>query len=224
MTAKLERAQAMGKRWADRQRPRARALLAGALMGAMLLAAGCSSPSKANIELRKQKQDLESQIAQLQRQHDEDQTTILELESHVKTDPTLPQNQLDQLYTAAGLKFGSATGGFRPDPNLPADTMLKVDVVPIDVEGDPIKAAGTFHIELFDLALASGNRIGQWDFDLQAAKSRWFGHAFLYTYVFDCPWLTAPTHRDLEVRVTFTDALTHRVIIGKRDLTVQLAK
>ncbi len=221
MTTKPKATGPMGGRRASGQRWAARALL-GTLAGALVMASGCSGPSQANIELRKQNQDLQDKITQLDRQHQADLGTILGLEANTKTELTLPQHQLDELFTAAGLQFGSGTGGSNPDPSKPADTMLKVHVVPTDVDGDPIKAAGTFRIELFDLALQQGNRIGQWDFDLAASKAHWYAHAFLYTYVFDCPWQAQPTHSDLEVRVTFTDALTHRVIVGKRDVKVQL--
>ena len=98
--------------------------------------------------------------------------------------------------------------------------MLKIYVVPIDGTGDEIKAAGSFRVELFDLALGPTNRIGEWDFDLSAAKADWYG-PLLYSYVLDCPWQTVPRHRNLLARVTFTDALTHRIFIVDRQVTVQ---
>ena len=192
-----------------------------AAVAATLLAAGCSSPNKANIELRKQIQDLQAKNDSLQRQHDSDQASIRAMQDRIGTLPTLPQEQLDKIVTVAGLKFGNGTGGYRPDPDKSGDTMLKVYVVPIDQEGDPIKAAGTFHIELFDLSLPKDNRIGQWDFDLAAAQAHWYAHAFLYTYVLDCPWQTVPTHDKLTAHVSFTDELTHRVFTVNRDVTVQ---
>src|SRR4051794_823981 len=73
------------------------------------LAIGCSSPDKANIEVRKQKQELATKVEQLQRQHDADVATIRSLESRATTAPTLPNNRLDNLFTAHGLTLGRLT-------------------------------------------------------------------------------------------------------------------
>jgi hypothetical protein len=99
--------------------------------------------------------------------------------------------------------------------------MLKIYVAPIDEQGDKLKAAGSFHIDLFDLSLKSDNRIGAWDFDLAKTRSLWFGRGLLYTYVLDCPWQTAPVNLKLTARITFTDALTHRVFTVDKDVMVQ---
>jgi hypothetical protein len=99
--------------------------------------------------------------------------------------------------------------------------MLKIYVVPIDEQGDALKAAGSFEVELFDLALGANYRIGKWDFDLNAAKADWYGHALLYTYVLSCPWQTVPVHGKLLARVTFTDALTHRVFTVDKEVLVE---
>jgi hypothetical protein len=187
-----------------------------------LLLTGCGSPSSANIELRKQQQQLQSQIAQMQQQHLADEATIRGLQNQATTVPVLPEDQLDQLFTVAGLNFGRLTGGYHPDPNTPGDTMLKVYVVPTDQFGDQLKAAGSFEVKLFDLALKTDNLLGTWNFDLPAAKAHWYSGGLLYTYVLDCPWQTAPTHTKLSARITFRDALTHRLFVVDRDVTIEL--
>jgi hypothetical protein len=193
-----------------------------AIAGNLALVSGCASPSKANIELRKKNQQLEASISDLNRRHDADEATIRGLQSKATTVPVLPQDQLDQLFTVAGLEFGGLTGGYHPDPNQAGDTMLKIYVVPTDEQGDKIKAAGSFHVDLFDLALGSKSHLGTWDFDLQKAPSIWYGKALLYTYVLDCPWQTVPVNSKLTARVTFTDGLTHRVFTVDRDVVVQV--
>jgi hypothetical protein len=203
-------------------RTRIRPAFLAVMLCAALLPMGCGGPSAVNIELRKKNQQLSAQIGDLQLRHDADLATIQGLQSHATTAPTLPQSELDQLFTTAGLHFGRLTGGYHPDPNQRGDTMLKIYVVPIDENGDEIKAAGSFRVELFDPELGATNRIGQWDFDLQAAKDNWYGHALLYTYVLSCPWQTVPTHEKLQARVTFMDALTHREFTVNREVRVQL--
>jgi hypothetical protein len=190
------------------------------LLAVFLAPAACSSrPDQANVLLRKQIQDMQAQIDQLHRQHDLDQASILGLQSSVKTVPTLPPDELDQLFTAAGLQFGRLTGGDRPDSSLTYDTLLKVYVVPIDLSGDALKAAGTFRVELFDLNLPHQQRIGRWDFDPDAARQAWHG-PLLYTYVLACPWQSPPIHARLLARVTYNDLLTHRIFTSDREVTV----
>jgi len=191
------------------------------MAGSVALLAGCYSPSKANIELRKTNQQLQANIDDLNHRHAADEATLRGLQSGASTVPTLPPNQLDELFTVGGLKFGSLTGGYHPDPDQYGDTMLKIYVVPTDEDGDKIKSAGSFHVDLFDLALKSDNRIGSWNFDLQKTRSSWYGGAFLYTYVLDCPWQTPPADPKLMARITFTDALTHRVFSVDKGITVR---
>jgi len=200
-------------------RPSSSALIA-AILGS-LLAGGCfnNTPSQANIELRKQNQQLQDQITGLDRRHDADEATIRGLQAQATTVPVLPQDELDQLFTSSGLKFGSLTGGYHPDPNKYGDTMVKVYVCPIDQDGDKLKAAGTFHVELFDLALPSNNRIGSWDFDLQYTRDHWFN--LLNSYVLDCPFQSRPVHASLMLRVVFTDQLTHRIFTVDKGIGVQ---
>jgi len=193
-------------------------LIAGA--GAAV-ASGCGVGARdANIELRKQNQSLQDQIGQLQRQRDglAAQIASMNSKSH-STTITLPLTRLDQLFTTDGLSFGSLTGGYRPDPNAPADTMVKVYVAPTDEDGEPIKAAGSFTVQLFDLAQAD-TRLGTWNFPIEVARNDWYGRAFLYTYVLDCPWQVKPVHANLLLRVTFTDALTGRQFTQDKQITV----
>jgi hypothetical protein len=188
----------------------------------MLLAPGCGSPDKANIDLRKKNQTLQNTIDGLRRQHDADLATLRGISTNATTVPSLPQDQISQLFTVAGLKFNRLTGGYHDDSAKRGDTMLKVYVFPADEQGDAIKAAGAFRVELFDLAMGNNPRIGLWDFDLQSSRAAWQGGALLYCYVLNCPWQTPPTHTKLLARVTFTDALTHRVITLNQPVTVEL--
>jgi len=186
-----------------------------------LLAMACAGPNQANIELRKENQKLQQQIADLQRQHDADAATIRGLKASATTVPTLPEDQLEQLYTTHGLSFGRITGGYHDPGITTGDTELKVYITPIDDEGNDFKAAGSFTIALFDLSLKDNQRIGTWKFDLNQAKACWLGQAFMYGYVLHCPWQTVPTHANLTLRTTFTDALTQRIFTDDRTVTVQ---
>jgi hypothetical protein len=197
-------------------------LVAAALAAALAAAAaGCSSaPDAANIVLRKQNQQLTDQVAQLQRDNAGLEAQVQAIQSKPgSTIPQLPQSRLDQLFTTCGLQFGSLTGGYSDNSTGP-DQMVKVYVVPTDQQGEPIKAAGSFTVDLLDLA-EPNPRLGEWNFSIDQAKADWFGRFFLYTYVLDCPWQIPPRHAKLMLRVQFTDALTGRQFTATRNITVK---
>lgn len=182
-----------------------------------LFVSGCTGkPNQANIALRKQVQQLESEISELKLQHTADAASIRSLEQRVGTVPTLPRDRLDQLYTAHGIRFGRLTGGVDLDPSKPGDEALKVYVVPIDQTGDAIKSTGSFTIEAYDLSLADENRLGRWEFSVEEAARDWIGELLMYSYSLTCPWQRPPHKEQITLRVTFRDALTGREFSEQR--------
>jgi hypothetical protein len=182
-------------------------LLLPALSGCKLL---FGSPSKANIELRKENQQLAGQINQLKIQHEADAATITGLTQRVGTVPTLAPARLDKLFTVHSVRLQRLTGGADLDPDKPGQEGLKVYVGLLDQYGDEIKSAGSFVVEAFDLAEPQAARLGRWEFPVEQAQQNW--HSFLtrYEYVLTCPWQTAPRHPDVTVHVQFNDELTGR--------------
>jgi len=195
------------------------AILAGLLA---VVGAGCGQPNRVNIELRKQNQALTSRIEDLNRRHEADQATLRGMEPNATTRPMLTQDRLASMFTTHGLSFGRLTGGADLDPNRPGDEALKVYIVPVDQQGDVLKAAGSFIIELFDLEQADQPLLGKWEFSTEQAAKNWYGQSLLYQYILTCPWQHVPVHQKLLVRVTFTDELTGRVFVDKRDVTINL--
>lgn len=191
------------------------------LLSTLFLLSGCTTPSKANIHLRKVNQDLRDQVAQLQRVHEADRAKIHGLESSAATLPTLPPDRLDRLYTVHGLRIGRLTGGADLDPKKPGDEGLKIYVVPTDQDGQDLKAAGTFTIQAFDLDEAAKSEIGRWQFDSEQSRASWYG-PLLYSYVLTCPWQTPPQHRKLTIRITFQDTLTGRRFRTQKVVEIEL--
>ncbi len=190
------------------------ALAGVGLLGA-LLSPGCRTPSAANIELRKQNQQLEDQVRQLRAENDQLTSDIRRLESDVETLPTLPQERLAQLWTVAGLRFGRLTGIDRRSEGHP----LKVYLKPVDDEGATIKAAGKIIVEAFDLNAAQ-TRIGSWEIPLAEARRMWNSGGMLNEYILTLPWEGEPPAegRKLLVKVTFEDALTQRTFEARTDV------
>jgi len=188
---------------------------------ALLFVAGCGSPSAANIELRKQNQDLQDKITTLTRAREADAATISALQQKVGTLPTLPQDRLEKLFTTHGLKLGRLTGGADLDRSKPGDEGVKVYADPTDDDGDPIKAAGSFVIEAFDLASKLPER-GKWTFDTDQTRKCWNGSFLSHQYVLTCPWQSPVQHEELTVKVTFRDELTGREFHTQKVIKIKL--
>src|SRR5690242_9840622 len=137
-----------------------RLLLLASLLPAAAIAGCIGKPNQANIELRKRLQQQQEQIDTLNQQHRADRAEIAAMRQSTPTQPSLPSAQLDRLFTTHGLKFGRLTAGYDADRNRPGDEGVKVYVVPTDQDGQPLKAAGSFTIDLFDLAQADAPHIG----------------------------------------------------------------
>jgi hypothetical protein len=178
--------------------------LTPALGGCFLI----KNPDKANIALRKENQEQAARIAELERQAAGDAAMIRSLQDRAGTLPTLPYERLQRLFTTHDLQLGRLTGGADLDPGKPGHEGLKVYPAPLDQAGDPIKAAGAFTVEAFDLARGEGSKIGTWTFDLTQARDTWTSVLNRYNYVLTCPWQTPPQGADLHIVVTFVDELT----------------
>jgi hypothetical protein len=198
------------------------------ILGALLPApGGCGliggPRNSANIELRKENQTLRDQVATLERQVQENAAVIRSREEASGTLQTLPRERLGRLFTTHDVKLGRLTGGADLDPRRPGHEGLKVYVTPTDGDGDPLKAAGAFTVEAFDVAAAGGPaRVGAWAFDVEAARRQWSSVLNRYNYVLTCPWQSPPPRGgSLHVVVTFVDELTGGTFKKSVDVTVE---
>jgi len=186
--------------------------------------AGCGSPSKPNIALRKKNAALRDEVASLKAARESDLSAIRRLESNATTVPLLPHDRIDKLFTTHGLRLGKLTGGWNPDESKPGDEGIQVFTVPTDQAGDEIKATGAFVIDAFDLSRGGEVRLGHWEFPTEETSKRWLGNALQYGFVFEVPWQTIPTGDEVTIRVTFTDELTGRVFTAQRAVKVSVPR
>ena len=195
-------------------------VIATALLG------GCGKPNVASIAVRRENQELRNKVAELERREHGHLAQIRAMESRATTVPSLGNERLATLFTTHGLRFGRLTGGADLDPKSPGEDGLKVYVVPTDGQGQPLKAAGSFVVEAFDLSNGDSPRIARWEFSLDQAAKNWFGQAMLYTYVLPAPWSPQqrPANPDVTIRVTFTDALTGRTFTDQKVVKVNPAR
>jgi hypothetical protein len=183
---------------------------------------GCAAPNKVNIELRKQNQALRSELETLKRQREADAASIAAMQRSPTSVPLAP-TELDKLYTTAGLELGKLTGGYENDAARPGDDAIRVQAVPIDAEGDPIKASGAFLIEAFDLS-GDAKLLGRWEFDVSQARRQWHGAGILYCYLFTLPLSQPPASPQITLKVTFTDELTGRQFTQQRPISLRLTE
>lgn len=194
-----------------------------AWIGVGLAGAGCGSPSRANTELRKENQQLQSELTRLRQQHEADQRTVAGLRDRSGSVPTLPATRLAQLFTTAGIEFGRLTGGADLDPNKPGDEGLAVYIVPVDQTGDRLKAAGSFDIDAFDLDDPQHPLVGHWHIDVEHARAAWTDIMLEYGYVFTLPWQERiPRHPNLTVKATFLDELTQTPFTAQRVVKIKV--
>lgn len=184
-------------------------------------AAGCfPKPNKANIALRKEVQSLQDRVAELQSRDNANAAQIASLQAN-RTIPTLPNDKLQRLFTASGLKFKNLTLGQDLDPSKPGDEGFKICVSPLDQFGDEFKCAGSMKVELFDLTKPEP-RLGTWKMDTPEMQKRWLSTPVIDGYVLSMPWQTPPTGETLLVKVEFTEELTGRTFTAQTDLKIQL--
>lgn len=199
-------------------------VIAPAVGAALFACVGCGSPSKVNILLRKENQTLRKEMSDLKRAHEADVADMRARDaarSGEASATTLPSPALlDTVVTTHGLRIGKLTGGFDADASKPGDEMLKVYVVPTDRTGDLLKAAGSFEVEMFDLAEQKQVRLGHWEFSADETAALWYGQFLSYGYVLPCPWQTVPTHRDVTVKMSFTDTLTGRTFTEQKQISI----
>ncbi|HEX8914845.1 MAG TPA: hypothetical protein VF796_21005 [Humisphaera sp.] len=201
-----------------------------ALLAVLPFVGGCgllfggSSPDKANIQLRKDKQDLEAQVATLKERSSADERRIAGLQADRPTVPTLPPERLAKLFVTHGLKLGRLTGGWDRDARAPGDEGVAVYVAPTDEDGQVLKMAGAFTVEAVDLTNPGKPvSVGVWTFDVAAARKLWRGSFLDNGYVLECPWQGAPpAHAGLTLRVTFLDELTQTPYTVQQPISVTL--
>lgn len=185
----------------------------------LAIVGGCAS-NLANIALRKQEQASRLRIETLERQHAADAATITAYQTANGSLQTLPQGQLDQLFTTHGLSLKRLTGGYDADPKTPGDDALKIYAVPTDDQNQPIKALGEFKVEAFVIGQDDAP-LEAWTFSQDQARQAWLGDVLLYEFVLECPFKAPPKQAKLRVNVTFTDALTHRQFQAQKAITIQ---
>ncbi len=171
--------------------------------------AGCGGPSKVNVQLRKENQDLKQELTVLKHQHQADTASMVMLQKNDTTRPaTLSIERLNELFTVSTIDIGKLTSA-RSDG-------LKVYVTPRDAQGDPLKSAGAITVEAFDLANKDKPLLGHWDFPAADAGKNWYESIIVRGYALTCPVTLPASTAEVTIRVTFVDSLTQRTLAAQK--------
>jgi hypothetical protein len=205
-----------------------------AMLGCLsLVACGPDMNAVAN-RLREQNITQEKQIGTLQEQVKERDARVAQLQGEVdgKTPrvQTLPDDRLAELFLPAKVEIRPQTDSwdFGGDGGPDTGKLLgfRVFVRTLTAEGQIIPATGKLEIEAFALPKApeAPERVGTWTFTALYMKKNWYDSLGLHQFAFNCPWEKPPTSAAISFRVTFTDALTGRVLTAQLDKNVTLPK
>lgn len=194
-------------------------LLAG--LGAILVAAGCETGTRADRD--RELATLKTQLREKDNELAAQQVTLQELQNQLTVARGLTDEDLQRIFYPERLVIDKLTGGADYD-GRPGDDGVTVYVRPVDRDGDVIKVAGDIRVQLYDLANPPGqNFIGEYFITADQVGKLWHGKLLTNHYTIKCPWPNEPpAHPEITVRVTFVDYLTKRVLSAQSTCTVSL--
>jgi len=177
-------------------------------------------------KIRKLEGDLASARKELDRAREDlnsARSQLADKQKQIETLRGLGPDRLKKLFYVQTISLGKYTGGADFD-DKPGDDGIKVFLKPIDSNGDTIKAAGSVAVQLYDLAQPEDKTlIGEYKWSVDEVAKAFSGGFIAYQFTFKCPWKSGPpVHKDITVRVEFTDYLTGKQFIAQKLCKVDL--
>lgn len=196
-----------------------------ALVGFILVAAGCNN---ANEQVAK----LETRIRSLEEKNTAQAREIIDREENLRT----LQRQLQTLTGMGGpdrlkelalpdrVELEGLSGGYDRD-DLPGDEGAVAYLRVIDADADVVKAPGAAHMQVLDLANpATEQLVVERRWNPAELRKQWYGRMMTQHYTLRCPWSEKgpPRHSTLTLRVVFYDLLTGRTFEIQKQVEVKL--
>jgi len=175
---------------------------------------GCGIGAARDPELQLEVEKLERQRAELQTELDQSQVEIKQLEEQIQALSGLPKDERDNPYPLKSIKITRYTNFYDKDEDGRKEKLV-VYVEPIDAEGDTLKAAGTAHVQLWNLNKPTDQALlGQWEIQPSELRKLWAKTLVSTSYrlTFDVPDGAEILSEPLTVKVTFTDYLTGKTL------------
>ncbi|MFC1676278.1 hypothetical protein ACFL3G_04345 [Planctomycetota bacterium] len=157
---------------------------------------------------------VEHERAQLEKQLEQSQVRVEELEEQVQTLSTLKaEGKIDSLYDLQSVGIGRYTNLYDRDEDGKKEKLI-VYLQPLDKDGDARKAVGQVEVELWDLDKANGQAmLGQWQVSSEELSKLWFATVLTINYrlTFDVGQILEQFKSPLTVKVRFTDYASGKV-------------
>ncbi len=179
---------------------------------------GCQQADE-GASLAMQIEQLTQDKARLEEQIEQSKSENEQLKEQLETLSGLPAGvRLENMYTLDSIKLGRLSGFFDKDNDDKRETLI-VYVMPVDKDGDGIKATGSMNVQLWDLNKPEGEALlGEWDVPPGELKKSWFKTVLAVNYrlKFDVSDKVESFDEPLTAKVTFTDYLSGKVFKDQR--------
>jgi hypothetical protein len=187
---------------------------------------GCQSPGDQMYRLQKQLDSQKSRILQLEENIITLQKHIDDQKQQIVTLERIAPDRMAKLEVPVKIELDKLSGGYE-EPGRAGDAGVVAYVQPIDSDGDVIKAAGSIVMEVFDLANPPAKSlVCRAALDVDNTRKAWRGWLWTDHFSVKCPWpppdRKPPEHRELTIRVQFTDYLTGRILTAQTTCKIKL--
>jgi len=192
-----------------------------------MLAVGCEATGGSDSRnLQKQVEAQKQHITRLEEETIALKKAVDEQKEQIATLQNISGDRLSKLIVPEKIELDTLTGGY-DDDKAAGDDGVVAYVRPIDADGHIIKAAGSLELDVFDLAApAEQSLVGHAELDVDHTRKAWHGRLWTSHFTIKCPWKPParkpPEHRDLTVRVRFTDYITGKTFMTQTTCQIKL--
>lgn len=174
---------------------------------------GCDAGSERMHPLEMKARDLEREKAELVEQLEQCRMRTEQLKAQVRALSALPEENRENFYAIRSVKITGLSNFYDKDEDGVRETLI-VYIKPIDQTGDIIKAAGTVHVQLWNLNTPNDQALlGEWQVQPAELQKLWYDTlvAASYRLTFDAALTAEVRAQPLTVKVTFSDYLTGEI-------------
>jgi len=182
-----------------------------------ILSAGCGIGSERKHPLELKVEALQREKAELAGSLEQCQVENEQWQQQVKAMAALPKDSGENPYKLASVRIARFTGFYDKDEDGRREKLL-VYLQPVDASGDVVKAAGTVHVQLWNLEDPNGQvLVGQWQIQPAELRRLWISALVSdYRIGFDVSLTPELLAQPLTVKITFTDYLTGEILRDQR--------
>jgi hypothetical protein len=189
----------------------------------LLLLAGCGIGSERKSPAELEAERLRQERAALTGDIQQYRAEIEQLRAQIRALSALPQDERVNPYELTAIRIARITNFYDKSKDGIQEQLI-VYLQPVDAEGDIVKAAGTVHVQLWNLNNPNGQALlGQWQVQPAELQKLWFDSFTTgYRLTFDRPEALEVLAEPLTIRVTFIDFLTGKSFLAQHVIKPKL--